>query len=124
MRIKPTSVALHILLPILIGGLIYICWRDPALLMFKRFRILGLEPLLFQLRIAAAPIQHSLPHWFVYSLPDGLWVYVLTGFMAHSWSGTRLSLGKTFWLSLGLVLGARSNLGQLEIGRASCRERV
>ncbi|HVS80924.1 MAG TPA: hypothetical protein VHE60_04260 [Pyrinomonadaceae bacterium] len=44
MRIKLSFLSLHVLLPILIGGLVYICWRDPALLMFKWFRVLGVEP--------------------------------------------------------------------------------
>jgi hypothetical protein len=110
---KPAFIATHVLLPIVFGGLVYICWRDPGLLMFKWFRVLGVEPLVLQLRVAAGATGSALPHWFVYSLPDGLWVYALTAFIARAWSGSPSSPFKTFWLSLGLVLGAGSELGQL-----------
>ena len=113
MRIKLSFVTLHVLLPILIGGLVYICWRDPALLMFKWFRVLGVEPLVLQLRLATTSARQSLPDWFVYSLPDGLWVYALTAFMTRVWSGSPSSPVKTGWLSVGLLLGAGSELGQL-----------
>jgi hypothetical protein len=97
----------------LLGGVIYILWRDPALLMFKWFRVLGLEPLVLQLRLESSAVEPVLPRWILYSVPDGLWVYALTAFMAHAWAGSPSSPFKTFWLSLGLVLGAGSELGQL-----------
>jgi hypothetical protein len=110
---KKKFLALHVVLPIIVGGLVYICWRDPALLMFKWFRALGVEPLVLQLRVAAAATEPGLPRWLIYSLPDGLWVYAFTAFMAHAWSESPSSPVKTFWLSLGVVLGAGSELGQL-----------
>jgi hypothetical protein len=63
MRIKLSFLTLHVLLPILIGGLVYICWRDPALLMFKWFRVLGVEPLVLQLRLATTSARQSLPEF-------------------------------------------------------------
>ena len=113
MRTRLSFLTLHVVLPIIAGGLVYICWRDPALLMFKWFRVLGVEPHILQLRLITVSARPSLPYWFVYSLPDGLWVYALTAFMAHVWSGSPASVIKTGWLSLGLLLGAGSELGQL-----------
>src|SRR5258705_9612857 len=113
MRIKSTFIVLHVLTPIALGGLIYVFWRDPALLMFKWFRVLGLEPLVLQLRMFAAATEPGLPRWIVYSVPDGLWVYALTAFMSQAWWSAPSSPFKTFWLSLGVVLGAGSELGQL-----------
>ena len=113
MRVKLSHLTLHVALPIIIGGLVYVCWRDPGLVMFKWFRALGVEPLVVQLRLATATAGPRLPYWFVYSLPDGVWVYALTAFMAHVWSGSPSSVIKTGWLSLGLLLGAGSELGQL-----------
>ena len=110
---KARLLVLHVILPITIGGLIYVCWRDPGLLMFKWFRALGFEPLILQLRLATAAIRPALPFWFVYSLPDGLWVYALSAFMALVWSGSRPSILKIACLLAGPVLGAGSELGQL-----------
>jgi hypothetical protein len=100
-------------LPIVIGGLIYVCWRDPNLLMFQWFRGLGLEPLLLRLRLVAAPAQTSMPNWVILSLPDGLWVYAFTAFMIEIWRGADSTFIKTFWISLAVLLGAGSELGQL-----------
>ena len=64
-RMKARALVLHVFLPILFGGLIYLCWRDPNLLMFKWFRALGQESLITQLRISTAAIQPALPGWFI-----------------------------------------------------------
>ncbi|MBC8029179.1 MAG: hypothetical protein H7Z16_03630 [Pyrinomonadaceae bacterium] len=113
LRLKKSFLLLHVVLPMLVGGLIYVCWRDPGLTMFKWFRALGWEPIILQLRLAAAAGTTALPFWFVYSLPDGLWVYALTAFMGHVWSGSRASVSKIACLGVGPVLGAGSELGQL-----------
>lgn len=104
---------LHVIVPIISGGLIYICWRQPVLLMFGWLRVAGLEPFTNNLRDFAAPGWNFLPAWFVYSLPDGLWVYALTACMVLIWSGTESLRSKAFWLALGFILGVGSELGQL-----------
>ncbi|HEY3025407.1 MAG TPA: hypothetical protein VGJ55_04560 [Pyrinomonadaceae bacterium] len=113
MKLRFSFLALHVLLPVLAGGLIYICWRDPDLFMFRWFGAVGLGTLLNDLRAAVAGAQPSLPRWFLYCLPDGLWVYALTAFMMRVWGGTRSSVLAIGWISLGLVIGAGSELGQL-----------
>jgi hypothetical protein len=112
LRSRFAFIAVHIIFPLLLGGLIYICWRDQNLLMFRWFDLAGLEPLIAKLRIATTPLQVKLPIWFQFSLPDALWVYALTAFMALVWKG-RDSRLKFAWLSMGLLLGAGSELGQL-----------
>lgn len=113
MRRKLFFFSIHVLLPLLGGGLVYICWRDPNLLMFRWLRAIGLEPSIDWLRVGTASAQTALPHWLVYSLPDGLWVYALTALMILLWRGVHSLPLKISWLSLGLLLGAGSELGQL-----------
>jgi hypothetical protein len=113
MKTKLSGFILHVSLPIVFGGLIYVCWRDPNLLMFKWFYAVGLESLILRLRFATLPTKAALPFWFIYSLPDGLWVYALTAFMILLWRDVKSLPIKMFWLSLGLLLGAGSELGQL-----------
>ena len=105
--------AFHIVLPIIIGGLIYILWRDPNLLMFDWFRAVGFEPPLVWLRTETAPVSRFLPAWLIFSLPDGLWVYALTALMVFLWRDATSLPIRTLWLSLGALLGAGSELGQL-----------
>lgn len=113
MKLRFSFLALHVLLPVLAGGLIYICWRDADLFMFRWFGAAGLGTLVNDLRAAVAGAQPGLPRWFLYCLPDGLWVYALTAFMMHVWGGARSSVLAIGWISLGLVIGAGSELGQL-----------
>jgi hypothetical protein len=102
----------HVLSPITVGGLIYIRWRDSNLVMFKWFRALGLDAVIGCLRAGADAPSGGWPFWMVYSLPDGLWVYALTALMIFLWRDARSPI-KLVWLSLGLLLGAGSELGQL-----------
>ena len=102
---------IHVLSPIAVGGLIYVRWRNANLLMFQWFRALGVQGLISWLRTGAGETTGWL-YWVAYSLPDGLWVYALTALMILLWRDAR-SPFKFVWLSLGLLLGAGSELGQL-----------
>jgi hypothetical protein len=113
MPIKPRHFTLNVLLPIIAGGLIYLCWRDPNLLMFRWISALGLQTVVGHLRLAVSVNPGTLPHWFLYSLPDGLWVYALTAIMVQIWRESVKTWPRLFWISLGLVIGAGSELGQL-----------
>jgi hypothetical protein len=103
---------IHVLLPVCAGGFIYLCWRNPNLLMFDWLRALGFEPAVAAVRSAVGVAPNS-PRWFLTSLPDGLWVYALTALMALVWRGADFSPLKIFWLSTGFLLGAGSELGQM-----------
>ena len=89
----------------------YICLRDPELRMFQWFDFIGAGSLITRLRFNAAPLQTVIPFWIQFSVPNALWVYSLTGFMALLWSETD-SRTKPFWLSLGILLGAGTEFGQ------------
>lgn len=69
------EVLIHVLIPLLIGGLIYLLFRNESLLMFKWFDNLGLLEQIKELRAAISPVKSILPNWIYYSLADGLWTY-------------------------------------------------
>jgi hypothetical protein len=91
MRFRPTFFIFNSILPLVLGGLIYICWRAKTIWMFDWFRMFGLVANIDHLRSISAPISNLLPQWIIYSLPDGLWVYSLTAFMAMLWLEARPS---------------------------------
>ncbi len=66
---------IHVLIPLLIGGLIYLLFRNESLIMFTWFDNLGLLEQIKELRAILNPVKSILPNWIYYSLADGLWTY-------------------------------------------------
>ena len=69
------TVFIHVLVPLLVGGLIYILFRNESLLMFNWFDNLGILEQIKELRAVLNPMKTILPNWVYYSLADGLWTY-------------------------------------------------
>jgi hypothetical protein len=104
----------HVLTPLILGGAIYICWRDPSLRMFEWFRLAGLGSIVSGIRQVALPYAVLFPNWVLYSLPDALWVYAAIMFMDCIWvRGERRSISRLFWLSSGPLLAIAIELAQL-----------
>jgi len=97
-------ISLHVMLPVLLGASIYILWRAPTLLVFHWFEALSLSSLILHLRGLAEPLLSVIPKWFLFSLPDALWVYSLTAAMTLLWRGSD-DPRKRFWIGAGLMLG-------------------
>ena len=66
---------IHVLIPITIGGLIYVCFRSKTLRFFDWIDKVGFSAVVNEIRSIAYPYKEVLPSWVVNSLPDGLWVY-------------------------------------------------
>ncbi|MFK7929034.1 MAG: hypothetical protein AB8H79_12650 [Myxococcota bacterium] len=104
--------AIHVLLPILIGGMIYVCWRVDHLFMFEWFDALGLTPLVQWFRQVAAPARPFVPGWILFSLPDGTWVYACVAFFGRLWrDGPRWA--QVLWIGMGPALAIGGELGQI-----------
>ena len=109
-------VALHVVLPIVVGATIYVLWRSTELRIFTWLSLGGLAAPTAYLRALVAPLGAILPDWFLYSLPDGLWVYAVISFMALVWrDDTRRR--RALWLAAGPLLGVGWEMAQL-IGMA------
>jgi hypothetical protein len=106
------TAALHIALPLFIGGMTYITWRSDSLLMFSWFEYLGLGEVVSDWRSFAAPIKRSLPDWFIFSLPNGLWTYSFMVAMTVLW-GTESSNFKWLYLFLAPICSVGAEAGQL-----------
>lgn len=111
MKQNASDIFCHCILPVALGSLIYVLWRDDSLLVFRWIAALGATEVVTSARIMVAPLALSLPHVVLFSLPDGLWAYGLTASMCVIWR-SRTGRAKPLWLSCGLVLGIGSELAQ------------
>ena len=99
-------------LPILLGGLIYILFRDTDMWMFRWADAVGISGAISAARGAAAPLAPHLPAVVLYSLPDGAWVLACTALFARLWSDGPLWM-RLAWISVCPVLAIGSELAQL-----------
>lgn len=93
-------ISLNCVLPLLIGGLIYVLFRPLTLKMFNWFEYIGLLGSILEMR---SDFQNYIlfPDWFYYALPDGLWTYSFTTSFILIW---RHSSSLKYWLTIPLSL--------------------
>lgn len=101
----------NILLPIFIGGIIYLTFRKESLFMFYWFDSLGLSFFVDYLRDFFHPYKSFLPNWFLYSLPDGLWLYSFVYFFSYLWKNEEPFL-LISWSLIGPAIAIGSEFGQ------------
>lgn len=104
--------SLNVVLPILLGGIIYLSWRKDSLYMFHWFKALRLNDAIVLLRETFTPAKSYLPKFVLYSLPDAAWVYALTFFMIWLWKD-EAKIKLIFWGSIGSILGIGGEFGQM-----------
>ena len=76
------KVILHVILPIFIGSMIYILFREKTLLMFDWFSYLKLDFIIDFLRNNFYVYRMYISKSILFSLPDALWVYSFTMFLS------------------------------------------
>jgi glycopeptide antibiotics resistance protein len=99
------------LLSLIFGSMIYIAFRDDSLLMFNWFSALSLDIPIEIIRGAALSIKSDLPNWFLFSLPDGLWVFSYLSLTLWLWSN-RITKHNVVWLFLVPIIAIFSEIGQ------------
>ena len=104
---------LNMVLPVFIGGLIYISYRSIDLSMFSWFRELNLAPLVWELRTFVESNQWiSNPSRFtLYCLPDGLWTYSMTSSFTYVWRENYKEGAP--WILFGVSIGVLSEFAQM-----------
>lgn len=93
---------IHCLLPLFIGGLLYILFRSSDLKMFQWLNFFGFKNLILQVRSYLCEVKNGIPSWTYFSLPDALWVYSFTSSLLIYWHNDKK---KYFWIVLPLSLG-------------------
>ena len=110
-RSEAFATLVHVVIPLILGGAIYLLWRGPSLLMFKWLSVAGVGRSVNYVRTIVTSSAMSLPQWMIFSLPDALWVYALTSYLRRVWSGSA-SRGRFIWIACGPAIGIGSELAQ------------
>jgi len=97
------------ILSLLLGGSIYLFFRGESLLLFRIIEWLKFSEELQQIRVILYPMQSLFPEWVIYSLPNALWVFSFSIYMAL------IESTKKFWLFA--VWGASLSLELLQVVR-------
>ena len=83
---------------IFLGGLIYIFLRNSDPLFFSWVGHFGLDNWMISLRQKFQVLELQFPHWFVNSLPNGLWAFAYACLIMLIWTDNRSWL-RTIWIS-------------------------
>ena len=100
------------LFTLLFGGFIYILFRQDSLKMFSWFESVNLSNSISELRLFTLPLSFHLPDWFLYSLPDGLWLFSYISLLLLIW-GNVISKQNIHWVLLVPLIAIFSEIGQL-----------
>lgn len=99
-----------VIIPLLIGGVIYILFRSDSLVMFSWFESFGVEKIILAFRQLNYG-QSNLPNWAIFSLPDALWVFSFTNLMLIIWRDI-FSSQSILWIFIAPIIGIVSEVGQ------------
>lgn len=99
------------LLTLLLGFLVYISFRQDTLIMFGWFDIINLSEVISNYRLLTLPLAENLPIWFLYSLPDGLWLFSCLSILLYVWDNT-ISKHNIHWLLLVPAVAIFTEIGQ------------
>lgn len=97
---------------LLLGGLIYILFRTTTLKMFAWYDKIGLSNSIINLRDHVSPMANDIPNWFLYSLPDGLWIFSYISLMLYIWKNS-ITKNSVIWIFIIPFIALLSEFGQL-----------
>jgi hypothetical protein len=92
-----------VIIPLLIGTLIYLLFRPLSIRLFNVFNENQLN-LIIQLRTNLGVSSSDFPVWFTNSLPDGLWLFSFTNILSLIWIN-RNGMVKNIFLLVPILIG-------------------
>ncbi len=100
------------IITLFVGGLIYVSFRNETLKMFSWFEAISISEIISNYRLLTLPLKQHLPDWFLYSLPDGLWLFSYVSIILLLWENT-ISKKNILWFSLIPTIAISSEIAQL-----------
>lgn len=94
---------IHVTLPLILGGLIYISFRSLSLRMFNWFKWCEIDFFTSIIRDLIHPLKNQIPSWFYFSLPDGLWIYSFSSALLIYWNNDFKKV--KYWLLIPFASG-------------------
>jgi len=94
------------------GVLIYLFFRSNSLILFKWLNLVFSASAIDQIRQYTLILTPYFPDWFLFSLPDGLWMFSFTCFIFTIW-GNKLNFNTLFWIILAFLMAISHEFGQL-----------
>jgi len=88
---------------LLVGGIIYLCFRASTLKLFDWIALMGLDHFVENLRSYTIPYRKYLPEWVLFSLPDGLWIFSYGCAICYLWKNN-YSKQPYYWISVVTLL--------------------
>ena len=79
--------------------------------MFSWFDSIKISGIISELRILTLPLSKYLPDWFLYALPDGLWIFSCISALLLVW-GNVISKHNIYWILLMPLIAIFSEVGQ------------
>jgi len=102
-------IIIHIILPLVVGALIYILFRSNTLLIFKWLEYININDTIHVVRNHTVLLCKYIPDFLLYSLPDGIWVYSATSALLLIWEHT---LYKHLWIYLPVTSAVAAEILQ------------
>jgi hypothetical protein len=104
---KSLKIIYNVIIPLIIGVLLYVSFRSTSIKMFGWFYNFGFRELTNLIRVFFNPFKKCLPSWIYYSLPDALWVYSFTSIYLILWNN-RIN----YWLIIPFFFGCLFEIAQ------------
>ena len=105
------TISLLSTLAVVVGTLIYVCYRPTTIVAFSWVESAGLTSEVLEIRGAISALVPNMPDVVIHSLPGGLWAFSFALTMGALWNGAPARWSVPF-LSLVPLLALGSEIGQ------------
>lgn len=99
------------IISLIFGTTIYLLLRTSSLKVFGWLEIVNINFLNSDIRKFSIDYLEILPNWFLYSLPDGLWIFSYVCLMMYIWN-FKINAHSLFWISIIPFIAIFSEFGQ------------
>ena len=111
MIVRKTLILISII-TLSIGTLIYLLFRVSTLKVFSWLNFLGIDFVNNDLRKKSINYMPKIPDWFIFSLPDGIWIFSYVLLMISIWNFT-LNKKSIFWMTIIPLVAIFSEIFQI-----------
>jgi hypothetical protein len=99
------------LLSLIFGTVIYLLFRTPSLKVFSWLKLFNIDFLDSDFRKYSISNVEKFPDWFLFSLPDGLWISSYVLLVIFIWN-FKINFHSIFWISVIPTIAVCSEIGQ------------